>query len=628
MQKLRTRIAALYPGRFRTYIAIVFVMAAVITIYSLIVVVQLRSDTKENNQRFNDYFNTAVDNSLNGISDFAYNILRSSYSSNLIQNDDITSAAGLRHEIYMYKNSNRLVGDIIEYFPVLNMVVGNNGYYSPLVYYKSGNDYGLNMAYSNEKFQQWFSCLFTDKQAGFYLIDDMNGKPAVFYFCSLPNPLNEAERREVVVVLSRDGLFAILKELVIGGDYKSAVLADDKGLVYASYGEPHGIVGETHFDIASVGKDFTILETDSPLLGLNCITITGKSTAYQTVTLVSHILIVADIVAILIGVILAFVYAERNRRELYRIASLFEPSQDENLSLEYIEKQIDTLLADNRSVVEEAEKQQHIVDSAFLREILTRKDATAEEINLITTLYNEDIANDTFILILIRIRSVEQIDINRIYQIVSRNEQENFRVYYTSFEDTLVFLINYDSDTENGRIAKLINDVINEKEYSAAITNTATSMPMVSLIDVIKEWESLGNLLSDEGVKEKETIEKQKSIKGVTEYVDPAVLANEIAVKEFNNSQLSLQLIAERVGVSQAYLSRVFKQKYGMSVMHYINYLRVEEAKRLFTSGDDDPLKVIALKVGFISDINLIRVFKKYENITPGLYRTKEDRPS
>ena len=54
--------------------------------------------------------------------------------------------------------------------------------------------------------------------------------------------------------------------------------------------------------------------------------------------------------------------------------------------------------------------------------------------------------------------------------------------------------------------------------------------------------------------------------------------------------------------------------------MRYINYLRIEEAKRLIISGSD-PLKVIALKVGFLSDINLIRVFKKHENMTPGLYR-------
>lgn len=620
-QKLRSKLAALDSGRFKTYCAIVFAMAAVITVYSLVIVAQLKSDTEENNRRFNEYFNTAVGNNLNGISDFAYNILRSSFSTKMTSDDSMANAAALRHEIYMYKNSNRLVGDIIEYFPSLDMLVGNNGYYSPIVYYKSGGDFGINLTYSQEKFEHWINCLFSDKQAGFYLIDDINGKPAVFYFCSIPNPLDEADRRKVVVILSSDGLVEKLKELVNDGGYKSALLADDNGTVYAHYGEKLGISGTNRFDVSAVGKGYTVSKTNSPLLGLNCITIREKGTAYRIVAVVTKILITADILAVIVGIILSIVYAERNRKELQRLVSLFEPSQSDNLSIEYIEKQIDTLLADNRSVVDEAEKQQRIVDTAFLRDILNRKDATAEEINLLTTLYNEDIANDTFVLSVIEYSSEEIVHSSDIYKVISKYEHENFRIYYAAIKNTLVFMINFDSDSENGRIGKFIAAVKKFLGSSVSITGSATGVPFVSIDDVIKQREHLQKNIGDSTM---QTQEKQ-DIESGGEYVDPAILAHEIAVTEYNNSQLSLQLLAERVGVSQAYLSRVFKQKYGMSVMHYINYLRVEEAKRLITSGDE-PLKVIALKVGFISDINLIRVFKKYENITPGSYRAQEEK--
>lgn len=624
-QRLKSKIAYLNSGRFITYCMIVIAMAVVITVYSLAVVRQLKEDTEENNLRFNQYFNTAVGNTLNGISDFAYNILRGSFSENMSSDDILNNAAGLRHEIYMYKNSNRLVGDIIEYFPALNMMVGNNGYYSPLVYYKSGGDYGINVAYSQEKFGHWFNCLFSDKTAGFYVIDEMNGAPAVFYYCSLPNPLDENERREVVVILSRDGLLEVLKELVNDGEYRAALLTDDAGTVYANYGDNPGIIGNNLFDVSAVGKEYSISETESPMLALNCITIKERGAAYRTVDLVSRIFITADVLAICAGIVLAVFYSERNRKELYRLAALFKPAQDENLSLEYIGKQIDSLLADNRLVVDEAEKQQRIVDTAFLRELLTKKEATSEEINLITTLYNEDIANDSFVLMTMTCASDEKVNSGRIYDIISETDQDDFRIYYAAVNSLLVFLINFDSDAENGRIRKLIAGLKKGTQENLTIKGTVTGAPVVSIEDVLKQWEIIRKQAAESGEYDDDKAAGEGEDGETGEYVDPALLAYDIAVREFNNSQLSLQLLAERVGVSQVYLSRVFKQRYGMSVMHYINQLRVEEAKRLITSGDE-PLKVIALKVGFISDINLIRVFKKYEKITPGLYRSKEDR--
>ena len=100
-------------------------------------------------------------------------------------------------------------------------------------------------------------------------------------------------------------------------------------------------------------------------------------------------------------------------------------------------------------------------------------------------------------------------------------------------------------------------------------------------------------------------------------------LAHDIIDQEYDNPQLGLHMIADRIGVSQSYLSRLFKQKYGIGVIKYLNYVRIEQAKRLMVTGTDN-LQVIAMNVGFLSDVTLIRVFKKYENTTPGNYRNKD----
>lgn len=93
-----------------------------------------------------------------------------------------------------------------------------------------------------------------------------------------------------------------------------------------------------------------------------------------------------------------------------------------------------------------------------------------------------------------------------------------------------------------------------------------------------------------------------------------------IITEEYNNPQLSLSVLAERLNVSQSYLSRVFKQEYGENISRFLSKIRVEKAKELMRSGNEN-LNTIALSVGFLSDMNFIRVFKKLENTTPGNYR-------
>lgn len=103
-----------------------------------------------------------------------------------------------------------------------------------------------------------------------------------------------------------------------------------------------------------------------------------------------------------------------------------------------------------------------------------------------------------------------------------------------------------------------------------------------------------------------------------------ADVAKEIMLREYSNPQLSLHMIAERLGISQSYLSRLFKQKNNMGALQYLNYIRIEQAKKLIMEGNDN-LKVIAMTVGYLSDVNLIRVFKKYENMTPGSFRSQNE---
>ena len=102
-----------------------------------------------------------------------------------------------------------------------------------------------------------------------------------------------------------------------------------------------------------------------------------------------------------------------------------------------------------------------------------------------------------------------------------------------------------------------------------------------------------------------------------------AVRAKRLIDGNFTDSMMGLYWISERLDVSNSYLSTAFKNEYGISVIQYINRLRIQQAKALILN-TDMKIKEVAEAVGFASDINFIRVFKKLENQTPATLRHQE----
>ena len=78
--------------------------------------------------------------------------------------------------------------------------------------------------------------------------------------------------------------------------------------------------------------------------------------------------------------------------------------------------------------------------------------------------------------------------------------------------------------------------------------------------------------------------------------------------------------IAEAIGVSENYLSRVFNQELGLSPWDYLNRFRISRAKELLrrTQGS---VKSVADQVGFKDQKYFSRVFHKLTNLSPSEFR-------
>lgn len=86
---------------------------------------------------------------------------------------------------------------------------------------------------------------------------------------------------------------------------------------------------------------------------------------------------------------------------------------------------------------------------------------------------------------------------------------------------------------------------------------------------------------------------------------------------------LSLTDIAQHFHLSEAYLSRLIKERLSMSFKPYVNQMRVEKAKQLMLEREKS-INEIASKVGFKNTNSFIRVFKQFEGITPGTFRASK----
>jgi len=83
---------------------------------------------------------------------------------------------------------------------------------------------------------------------------------------------------------------------------------------------------------------------------------------------------------------------------------------------------------------------------------------------------------------------------------------------------------------------------------------------------------------------------------------------------------VTLEDVAEHAKLSPCYVSRLFKAETGMSIVDYIQKERVGAAKHMLIYSDFT-LAAISQYLCFSTQSYFIKIFKKYEGVTPAQYR-------
>ncbi|MCD8508860.1 MAG: AraC family transcriptional regulator [Bacillus sp. (in: Bacteria)] len=85
---------------------------------------------------------------------------------------------------------------------------------------------------------------------------------------------------------------------------------------------------------------------------------------------------------------------------------------------------------------------------------------------------------------------------------------------------------------------------------------------------------------------------------------------------------ISLDEVAEHVGLSSYYFSKLFKERFQLTFIDYLTNVRIAKAKD-YLLDRNVPLKEIALNIGYKDPNYFSRVFKKETGLNPSEYRSK-----
>lgn len=130
-----------------------------------------------------------------------------------------------------------------------------------------------------------------------------------------------------------------------------------------------------------------------------------------------------------------------------------------------------------------------------------------------------------------------------------------------------------------------------------------------SAIDIASQLYLFLCELSREQTQRGEAGQRDSNMDAVIEYIH-----------EHLSESLSLDELAHITNYSQGHFNRLFRQRTGMSVYHYIMLCRIDKAKHLLHASSDS-IHSIGQLAGFPSDANFVRVFTKYTGYSPSAFR-------
>ena len=91
-------------------------------------------------------------------------------------------------------------------------------------------------------------------------------------------------------------------------------------------------------------------------------------------------------------------------------------------------------------------------------------------------------------------------------------------------------------------------------------------------------------------------------------------------LEQYSDSAITNDFLAQRLGISEVYLRKLFAAHLGVTPKQYILDLRIRTAQQLLT-GTTKTVTEISEACGYLAISSFYRNFKKYYNVTPSEFK-------
>ncbi|MBR5712038.1 MAG: helix-turn-helix transcriptional regulator [Lachnospiraceae bacterium] len=164
------------------------------------------------------------------------------------------------------------------------------------------------------------------------------------------------------------------------------------------------------------------------------------------------------------------------------------------------------------------------------------------------------------------------------------------------------------SDDLVSRVFSTVIDELREKRYGYDLVVHSDICEL--MIALARVWREEGLDTSGPSA----AVTGGNDIESVTEYID-----------DHSAEPLRVADLAKMCGMSYSYFAKNFRQMYGRSCKDYIEFVRVSKAEDLLLFTDHD-LTRISMETGFADCSHLIKVFRRWKDVTPKQYRLQRHR--
>ena len=175
------------------------------------------------------------------------------------------------------------------------------------------------------------------------------------------------------------------------------------------------------------------------------------------------------------------------------------------------------------------------------------------------------------------------------------------------------------------RILAATNEEYQFAEIRDLVVSLFEAIGINAVVSAVSPWKGFDDMERDinKGISPISPV--VEDISGIERHNRTAERVIEYIQGHCSDYNLSLDMLAEKHGVSSTYLSRLLKEQLGMSYKQYLTGLRIEEAKKLLCNPDANVAEVCQ-RVGFNNVSYFIKIFTQHTGMTPAKYRDEKGK--